>query len=76
MKSLTRSKVLEDIKREELLDWALAGISAQLGTARGCSMFGAQASAKIVDKTIQITTREIGVSGPVFYELRLTKPIR
>ena len=65
---------MEDVRKEEIMTWTLIAVQNGLRTARGGNLFGGRAEAKIVDHTIQIKTHQVGIPGPVYYELRLVKP--
>lgn len=65
----------KESRQIELLAWAKQGVTECLRSTRGANMFGAGARVKALSNTVlQIETHEEGVSGPVFWELKLTQP--
>jgi hypothetical protein len=65
----------EERRRDALISGAMSGVYKAIKSIRGTALFGANASAKVEGNTVIVTTHQVGVSGPVYYELQLKKKV-
>ncbi len=61
--------------KKELTDAARDGIARFLRTTRGAQLFGMEPQLATIDDTIQLRIKVVGVSGPVYFQVKVSAPI-